>query len=354
MASKNILQSPADAKLGNAMQTAKDKVLGNVVEISAPPPPSSGKPEPEESLSMNEAQADAETIFDAVYLNYPRHTSMQVAIDKIRLHGIRAKSSPMRGIRVTGPTGSGKTTCIEQYEKHLQKKGAYQDGKMPILHIRLRKKTSVTKVLKAIVKKFGDRHSGRRDDEDLNEQVRACIRRHGVELIVLDECQHLKNLSNDSMEVTDQFKVFLDDSIVPVVFCGTNDADPMFKANPELCGRLASAVELKPLNIKDTQDVALMTAFMKRLDAAMVEKKLIRQLGGLDSLYQINCLFMVSGGVIGMAYRLVREAMLIAIARDADFVEPYDLALATKAWAIPNKVCKTNPFVRADMKKLIA
>lgn len=316
--------------------------------------PTTGSQDEVVSLDMNDVLTDAEHSFDAIYLPYPRHKLMQVSIDRVMRHGMKAKGSAMRGLRVSGPTGSGKTTGIEQYVIHLLERGEFPKGSNPVLYIRLRKKTTVTKVLRSIVRKFGDRHSTCRDEEELNEQVRNCIERAGIKLIVLDECQHLKNLSNDSMEVTDQFKVFLDDSIVPVVFVGTNDADPMFAANPELCGRLGSPIDLKPLEWNDGDDMACFTEFMRRLDEEMVKRDLVDRTSGLDSHYNVACLYLASGGVIGMAYRIVREALLIAIARDAEFVEHYDLALATKRWAIENKITKANPFTRADLRQLIA
>lgn len=306
------------------------------------------------SLDMNDVLTDAEKAFDAIYLNYPRHKVMQIAIDRVMRHGMKAAGAPMRGLRVSGPTGSGKTTGIEQYVAHIIKRGEFPEGSTPVLYIRLRKKTTITKVLRSVIRKFGDRHSKQRDEDELNEQVRNTIARSGIKLIVLDECQHLKNLSNDSMEVTDAFKVFLDDSIVPVIFVGTNDADPMFEANPELCGRLGPPIELKPLRWNDGDDMACFEEFMRQLDVEMVKRDLVTQLSGLDSHYNVACLYVASGGVIGMAYRIVREAMLIAIGRDADYVEHYDLALATKRWAIENKITKANPFTRQDLRQLLS
>lgn len=306
----------------------------------------SGRAVPLQNLAMNEILADAEVAFDGIYLPYPRHTQMQLAIDRVRLHGTKARGQPMRGLRVLGPTGSGKTTGIEEYNAHLVRSGRYGERRKPLLYIRLRKKTTVNQVLRSILRKFGDRYASRLNAEELHEQVANCIRRAGVELIVLDECQHLKNLSNDSLEVTDQFKVFLDDSISPVVFVGTYEAQPMFEANPELCGRLGEPVDLRPLRANDPSDVGLFREFLRRLDCAMVERDLVRQTSSLHEGDQLIGLFEASGGIIGTAYRIVRSAMLNSISRESDCVELGDLAFAVDQWAIPHKFCKSNPFHR--------
>jgi len=74
---------------------------------------------------MNVELADVEAAFDEIYLPYPRHKQMQLAIDRIRLHGIRVKPNarPMRGLLIVAPTGSGKTTGIEEYVAHLMRTG---------------------------------------------------------------------------------------------------------------------------------------------------------------------------------------------------------------------------------------
>ncbi len=70
---------------------------------------------------MNDVMTDVEAKFDEIYLNHPRHKQMQLAIDRIRLHGVKVRGTgkPMRGLLVIGPTGSGKTTGIEEYVAHL-------------------------------------------------------------------------------------------------------------------------------------------------------------------------------------------------------------------------------------------
>lgn len=309
-----------------------------------------GKADEENSRSMNDVMTDIEADFDAIYLNYPRHKLMQLAIDRIRLHGIKVKEAgrPMRGLLVTGPTGSGKTTGIEEYVAHLMRQGAYADGLMPVLYLRLRKKVTVLKLLRAILSKFGDRYARRRDEDELIEQVRNCIARAGVQVIVIDECQYLKNKTTDNLAVTDQLKTFLDDCIAPVVFVGIDEAQEMFDENLQLAGRCADPVKLMPLTMSSA-DVDLLTKFLEKLDEEMVDRKLTRQTSSLGSPYNVTCLHLASGGVIGQAYRIVRAALLIATSRGALFVEAYDLSLAVERWAIKNKVCTNNPFLRAEI-----
>lgn len=348
---KSIMQ-PSERSLKKALDDAVAGA-GSPGKILDPPDFLSGSDREIESLSMNSMLADAERGFDLIYLPEPRQKHMQMSIDQVRHQGLRANGGPMRGLKVTGPTGAGKTTGINEYVAHLYRTGGFSDGAMPVLYHSLDMKTTVMKVLRAIVAEFGDRHGRYRDEQELDEQIRNCFKRAGVQLVIIDECQHLCNLTNDSQQVTNRLKVFLDRSIVPVIFVGTYDADPMFAANPELCGRLASPVDLAPLRWNDANDMALFTEFMRRLDEAMVDRKLVPTTSGLDQPFQIACLHLASGGVIGNAYRVVREAMKIALSRYADKTEAYDLALAVSRWAIPNKICTSNPFLREDLRRLI-
>lgn len=311
-----------------------------------------GKADEENSRAMNDVMTDAEAIFDNIYLNYPRHKQMQLAIDRIRLHGIKVRDTgkPMRGLLVTGPTGSGKTTGIEQYVAHLIRQGAYAEGLTPLLYLRLRKKVTVMKLLRAILAKFGDRYASKRDEDELVEQVRNCIKRAGVEVIVIDECQHLRNKSTNNLEVTDQLKTFLDDCISPVVFVGVEEAQGMFDENLQLAGRCAEPVKLTPLDPMNGADVALLTRFLELLDEEMVRLNLTSRSSSLGSPYNVTCLHLASGGVIGQAFRIVRAALLIATSRSALFIEAYDLSLAVERWAVRNKICVSNPYLRADLQ----
>ena len=302
---------------------------------------------------MNDVVTDVEAEFDKIYLNYPRHKQMQLAIDRVRLHGMKVHGTgkPMRGLLVIGPTGSGKTTGIEEYVNHLVREGAYEDGRMPVLYLSLRKKVTVLKLLRAILQKFGDRHAAKRNEDELIAQVRNCIERSSVEVIVIDECQHLRNKSTDNMEVTDQLKTFLDDCIAPVVFVGVNEAQEMFDDNLQLASRCADPISLSPLDPARPSDVALLTKFLELLDEQMVARKLTNDRSSLASPHNVACLHLASGGVIGQAYRIVRAGLLIATSRSADFVEPYDLHLAVERWAVKNGVCSFNPYRRADLRQ---
>lgn len=349
-------QQPAERALSAALADARarqqnGRIGGDGDPAVVLPDLTTGRADEESSRAMNDVMTDVEAKFDEIYLNYPRHKQMQLAIDRIRLHGIKVRGMgrPMRGLLVTGPTGSGKTTGIEEYVAHLIREGAYADGKMPVLYLRLRKKVTVMKLLRAILAKFGDRHARRRDEDELIEQVRNCIERAGVEVIVIDECQHLRNKSTDNLEVTDQLKTFLDDCIAPVVFVGVADAQEMFDENLQLAGRCADPVKLTPLNPANSSDVALLTKFLELLDKQMVARQLTGHSSSLGSPYNVACLHLASAGVIGQAYRIVRAALLIATSRGALFVETYDLSLAVERWAMRNKVCTSNPFLRADL-----
>ncbi len=171
--------------------------------------PTTGRADEENSLAMNDVLTDVEAAFDAIYLNYPCHKHMQLAIDRIRLHGIKVRGTgqPMRGLLVTGPTRLGQDDRHRENTSPISSRSdAYADGRMPLLYLRLRKKVTVLKLLRAILAKFGDRYARKRDEDELIEQVRNCIERAGVEVIVIDEVSTLRNRSTDNLEVTDQLK----------------------------------------------------------------------------------------------------------------------------------------------------
>src|SRR3546814_20551539 len=80
-----------------------------------------------------------------------------------------------------------------------------------------------------------------RQKEVARLEAAACIAldkksswRMGVELLVVDEIQHLRREGNDVNDVTDALKRWLDAGSVPLVLVGNMDSQPFFERNKQL------------------------------------------------------------------------------------------------------------------------
>ena len=136
----------------------------------------------------------------------------------------------------------------------------------------------------------------------------------------------------------------LDDGIVPLALTGTTQALPMLRRNVQLANRMIEPADIIPLNSKVPQDVKDFTGFLKRLDAAIVEKGLMVGQAGLADHLVAAAIMEVSKGVLGRAVNLVRVAFQRAVCRKADMIELCDLYAATEDWAFPQRIAVRNPF----------
>src|SRR3546814_20081983 len=103
------------------------------------------------------------------------------------------------------------------------------------------------------------------------------LRRLGVELLVVDEIQHLRREGNDVNDVTDALKRWLDAGSVPLVLVGNMDSQPFFERNKQLCARLGTPLDLSPLAASKQRDAIHFKAFCSRYDDKLVESGAVRK-----------------------------------------------------------------------------
>lgn len=283
-------------------------------------------------------------VFESIYIPYPPHKQLQERCAYLIELRHATLGRPQKGVRALAPTGSGKTTAVLEFIRQYEARYPRTEDYVPIVHVPLERATTPKKLMMSILDYFGDRYSSHGNEQTLKRRVIACFQRFGTELLIIDEVQHLNARRSDHGDVTDSLKRFLDDGIVPIMFLGTDEAHDLFTRNLQLSGRLLASGDLTPLSLSSPHDRGLLTGYVTKLDQAIVEKGIMSSLAGLDDPRLRGGLHAVSDGVVGRISRLIEAALEIALHRDAERIELYDLALAVDRWAIPNGFIKTNPF----------
>lgn len=286
--------------------------------------------------------------FEAIFIPYPPHIEFHGRCDYLQQLGRETRGLPQKGMRVLAPSGSGKTTAAEAYIRMVLSARPQGEVAKPIVKVSLASATTVKKLFQSILDQFQDGFSDRGNEHSLRKRAMACFERFGSELLIIDEVQHLNFRSTASNDVTDALKALLDMGVVPIVFLGTEEAQPMFERNLQLNGRLLPPCDFKPLFAANKGDQALLRGYVERLDAEIVQLGLMPELGGLGAPWILAALHKVSGGMVGRVSRLAQAALEIAIRRGASRLEPYDLAEAVDRWAIPQAFIDVNPFRAAN------
>jgi hypothetical protein len=283
-----------------------------------------------------------------------KHERQDIIIAQLRAYlGAWSKTvdkSSCGGRRLSQYSQAGKSATMRRLRKllgHLGRERGLAPNKFQVVIITLKKRLSLKGLYRLILKQLGDPHydQAKVSTETLLRRIEELSVRLGVELLVIDEVQHLDNQTRDAIEVLDQLKTFIDEALFPIVFVGDEDSLPFFERNCKLAARLGDPLELRPLRpLSDDADAAAFQTLCARFDRALVKRLAIEKLAGLDGTPLLDGLMLASSGHVGRVARILQIAVPFSIWRGAETVEAYDLSYAIRSYAIKNRWIDSDPF----------
>ena len=253
----------------------------------------------------------------------------------------------MEGRRLSQLSQAGKTFVLrsfaEEMNSTLNRYGVI--NKFRVIYIGLKASGTLKMLQKRILGVFGDKYKDIGNADDVEERVAKYMKLFDVELLIIDEAQHLEGISKDKSKITDGLKALLDTGIVPIVMAGNEDSLDFFTQNDQLAARLGDAMELNPVAGNSNEQKVMMKSFCVNLGVAITAKSIFKHRTDFSTPRMIKGLRAASRGHVGRVMRIVGVAVEQAARRNADNVEPYDLANAVNTFAIPKGYCQTNPFL---------
>lgn len=282
--------------------------------------------------------------FEKLFIPYPRHIQLHEHFDYLRQRGQLSQGIAQRGLRVLAPSNSGKTTAVDTYIERAKQLDPPKEGTIPFVKINLEKSSTTKKLMTSILIALGDAYAMSGNEQVLKIRAFNALKRFKVQILFVDEIQHLKFGGGVRAEVTDILKLMLDMGIVPIVFLGTEDAEKIFNSNIQLSSRLFAPNDLKPLDPTIQSDRELFASFVRRLEAAVVSLEILPEQSDFQTLGLLPGLFEASEGIVGRVSRLFEAALSLALHRGAHKLEPFDIALATETYGLNNLLLTHNPF----------
>jgi hypothetical protein len=283
-------------------------------------------------------------LFRSIVIEYPRHLELHDRLDYLQSLGRDSQGGAQMGLRVLAPSGSGKSTAAKAYKKLVEELCPPSDVKVPVLYLPLSSATTSRRLMVQILQALDDRFAEKGTEQALQARAVDYMRRLGVELLIIDEIQHLNFRTSAKNDVTDALKSFLDAGVAPIAFLGTDEALPMFERNLQLNGRLIAPFDMPKLAAARGEDRSLFASFVAALCAQMAEKRIFSEPVNLVQPAVLGALLEVTDGVIGRVSRLFQVAVEAALRRDAATITVEDLSLAVEGWAIPQNFASRNPF----------
>jgi hypothetical protein len=323
-------------------------VSGSAVnQGSAKALPTTGRALPQYDREATLRETAAKAAMRRISIAYPKQLAIMERIEALRLSTLGVRGLPLPGLRLSQVSQAGKTKTFERYITELKARTAAEglpSNPHQVVYLGLKRRVTVKMLYQRLLMQLGDAHPDKGNLEILVQRAEEFLLKFGVELLIVDEVQHLANTRTDSNEVTDELKSFLDQGLVPVVFAGNEDSRPFFEENMQLSARLGTPLELTPVDLSTKAEASMFKTFCIQLDQAIANEGVTKMLSGFEAPSTLQGLLVTSGGHVGRVCRIVGAALEHAARREADYIERYDLAYAVENLAIPSRWTLRNPF----------
>ncbi|HCP77520.1 MAG: hypothetical protein CML16_17285 [Pusillimonas sp.] len=213
------------------------------------------------------------------------------------------------GVRIMAPSGSGKSLLIDCLQKNIIN-SPFLEGELSVIRTELKESPSVSQIQAGLLEnfKYGLIDQGRRsqNNNEVHRVLLAAMREHRVQLIVLDEFQHVFSPSSDkvSTAVIDWLKRLMNLTQVPVVLVGTELMDRLGAVDQQFTTRIPTTVKLLPFQ-HNAEWIGFLKAMAQQCTA--VDMALISQ-----SPYATQ-LFGITQGVVRPLKTLLVQAVIMAV-----------------------------------------
>lgn len=251
---------------------------------------------------------------------------------------------------VVGDTGSGKTTIIEKYLSENPRKENVGGSVVPILFTSLPPNATPITASEQLLSDLGDPYAFNKgkDHVELTKKMVELMHFCGVELIIIDEFQHMIDRKNKEVlhSAADWLKMLIVRSKIPVVLFGMPYSIVILDANNQLAGRFELQHKLDPFRISSKVYMQRYKTFLSCLDNALP----FTERSGLDSPEMMKRLYAFSKGNLRRIRKLVNRASRSALAEGDNYISLTHFAKA--APKVSRDSCiPVNPFT-ASLEKL--
>ncbi len=308
-------------------------------------------PDPNQGRDMTKAQRI--DMVEHLLLHHERFNALLARIDYCARFGgeIETKNPPC--LAILGNTGAGKTTLIDAWlEKAPLRTMETAEGVIiPYLYVLVPSSPKKKGAVSAFLRALHDPNPSRGTEWDMISRVHRLIKRCKVQVIFVDEFQHLRD--KDTQKVVHAIADFLKDIInqahIPMILTGKlGEAESILVANSQLDRRVGTPLVLEPFEWdrgRPEETIKEFRTLMRDIDRALP-----LDLSDLQSEEVAFRFFYASNGYLGWIMEIIREAAIRAIDTDCHCLNMPLLAAAYEARLAGTDVGdgKVNPFSTAN------
>ena len=258
------------------------------------------------------------------------------------LHHARRTYGTGGGLLITGHSGAGKSTLIEHYELLYPRLHEREGTRIPVLRVSVPSSPSAKSLAEAILVALKDPKAHRGTASEKTERILVWLERCGVELILLDEFQHLFYTSSviAYRDVTDWLKRLISNTNIGIVACGLPEAALVVESNEQLARRFSARIQLTPFSLDDEDDFREFRGLLRSFQELLPIPVEI-------PLYEANLsrrMYIASYGLLDYLGKVLEGAVSVAVTARQPMIDLPVLAAGfrNRIWsAVPDRL---NPF----------
>lgn len=279
--------------------------------------------------------------FNDIYLPFSGFIAANEAITEL-LEMYRANELVERLI-IVGESGAGKSSLCELFEKRNPKIELSDRDKVPVLNVRIPANATIGGMAQAILFKLGDPYPNAGTHVGKKHRILTLCRNCGVEIILLDEGQHLYDRGKQKSHyyVGDWIKELTDELKIPVVILGLVNLKNFVQTNEQLRRRFSRFITLKlGFGNEVEPDKEILQVFLSLIKCLPVEFS-IEQYSWPDLTQR---LYYASECLIGYIKNLLYAALKVVLDNDDTVMTPMHLELSFTSAIWNNGIGPLNPF----------
>lgn len=279
--------------------------------------------------------------FNNAHLSFPPFARALHEIDG--LLQMYRETGLAENLLILGESGTGKTTLCRAVIQQHPRQALQERDWLPVLYIPIPPAATIAGVTEAMLSKLGDPAPNRGTISAKTARVFKLARGCGVELILLDEAQHIQDRGQLPTQymVGDWLKGMADEIGVPTVLLGLPRVDSLLRVNEQLRRRFTRRL---CMNLGQNEGSSIETECFQLFASLIPSLPVPLRFGNYDWEEFGQRLYYATDGRIAYVKALLGAALRWVVQRNLEAITPEELeaAFACEIWSAG--IGALNPF----------